>query len=903
MVQRQSQEVSFGEHQERRVSQAAAGFKAPDFNRAGSERIQVDTGRSQVLQGLLGAAKQLAEKRIDRDLEEQYLRGAALASQGFAEAEIEANPLTRQWAVAGYRDTVGRLKIAESEATLAQDMQRLREHTPEKFQEYLAERRGDLLNATTGMSAEQRKASLGKLIMNDVAATQQHKTEHVKFIIDTQRQSISTSVGLVMQQLTDATKAGDVTSAEAARDRAIGVLEVDILANPRLPDSVKQEMVLEVMQHALATDNVMLYQYLKQNPIVTPEGDRSVLEYLPLAEQTKLAAQGREAEQRVNLRANTQYLEMKAGIEAGIAAGTLEMSYSEVKAFADEGVLRGAITASGYEGMLQSFLGMSNKVHNGNAATAAVMAGDTLTLGRLGKSEQEAVQGLVDLGYKAGKETPEIIGDLLTAASNGVQVAATKAGELLSPAFRQLDRPDGTVDAQHAETITMVNEVLRVSREQGLSVGTRLLEGMPEDVRGRASSMFAFMRRGYTTEGALTATLNNERLDAGMSPAQKAARGSTQAKEHAAFVQGLGPRGLFETMGLGLKSIFSADAGNTRTITQRAKWFENEAVALEAAAQIKGEVSRELRDISASQPHLSVEAQQSMALANVAARTLDTDFGPVVLPKDLNLAQFFGAKPQDSKELMGQALNHVMGDLTKEHRGADNYVFHFAQGKLQYASFKDGLVLQNVTLDPKAVGTRLTEMKQSRVREQDRLIGKGVTVRKEGINVTFNGENSAGVEPSWMLKFRTALVKNESVRDRPYRDGQNKDGSPRYSIGVGVNSSNPEFYPKAGPDGTISMEQIHESFLGASDHAAKRGWDIAQTAGIGTEQGFLLASELVYQAGAGHINAPGYPEMYGAIRNKDADAAVKAFRKTTVYRVSGARRKAHYEEMIKQAAR
>jgi hypothetical protein len=108
---------------------------------------------------------------IDRAQEDAYLKGASQYNLEEANIELSGSVLTDDWARAGYRDTVGKLTIADEEAKLAAQMANLRTKPPEEFQKYLDKRRPKMLDSIQGMSAEQRQASLGKLIANDVAAS------------------------------------------------------------------------------------------------------------------------------------------------------------------------------------------------------------------------------------------------------------------------------------------------------------------------------------------------------------------------------------------------------------------------------------------------------------------------------------------------------------------------------------------------------------------------------------------------------------------------------------------------------------------------------------------------------------------------------------------------------------
>jgi len=81
------------------------------------------------------------DKMADIEFSNLYLEGQAAAGVVESEAELQGNSLTRDWKVAGYRDTMGKLALADSEAKFNLDIKKLREGNPEDLQSYLAKRR------------------------------------------------------------------------------------------------------------------------------------------------------------------------------------------------------------------------------------------------------------------------------------------------------------------------------------------------------------------------------------------------------------------------------------------------------------------------------------------------------------------------------------------------------------------------------------------------------------------------------------------------------------------------------------------------------------------------------------------------------------------------------------------
>ena len=126
---RNSAPVDFGGGKPTTTQSAQVGNATVDVNKF-SRPTQSERGDSggvkaqsnPLLDGLLGiitpAVTHLAKVDMQLQQEEAYLRGSAAAGANQAEADVEANVLTRDWAKAGYRDTRGRLAAATASCPL-----------------------------------------------------------------------------------------------------------------------------------------------------------------------------------------------------------------------------------------------------------------------------------------------------------------------------------------------------------------------------------------------------------------------------------------------------------------------------------------------------------------------------------------------------------------------------------------------------------------------------------------------------------------------------------------------------------------------------------------------------------------------------------------------------------------
>lgn len=84
-----------------------------------------------MLESLGNQASGVLGKMADIEFSNLYLEGQAQAGVIESEEELQGNQPIRDWKVAGYRDTMGKLALADIEAQLATDIGKLRESTEE----------------------------------------------------------------------------------------------------------------------------------------------------------------------------------------------------------------------------------------------------------------------------------------------------------------------------------------------------------------------------------------------------------------------------------------------------------------------------------------------------------------------------------------------------------------------------------------------------------------------------------------------------------------------------------------------------------------------------------------------------------------------------------------------------
>lgn len=850
-----------------------------------------------LLERLVGTGSKLADQAVSRGNEEAYLRGVAQAGQVESEADLQSDPLTRDWTGAGYRDTMGRIAAADADAKLSTDMKWLREQSPEEFSKYLAQRRGTLVEAFNGMTLEQRRAQLGSMLLNERAATKLHSAEHYKFVVDTEVKSVQAVNYLSNAQLNaaklESPGVDSLGAYKAATQAAYATLNSSVLQNPKLPTSVKANLVAERATLALADDNQALFLAMQSQPVTMPDGTQMPpLSLLPADEQAKLSNAYRESLKRTEATRATGYMGDLAKAQADWDnPNTPLQTERSVLDMLDKGVRNGFTSADQYKTILQDYYKASEKKAATGTLAQAYAAGDQQAILSAGKTNNEALDAYVNA---MGRKMPlqELVGNLLVLGNTtGQQNAFKKVGELMQPAFAQFGNRE-TINPANAASITAVLQALDASEAAGKTGATaQFMSAFDEQTAAKISYFRENLRARQDPVSAITMATERVLEDSKMTPAMRAALAANSAKDISAAVAEITPRGLWGSAVLGVQSLLSPSARAEQALTVRRKWFENEDRVNEVMATGKLELSKKMQQLATTSPHLTADSLQKQALANIYGRTVETDWGPLVVPDGTTPQQYFGVDrstpPDRIASAMAEYLKPAEGNRVAFSLGVSGQLV------VQELNEKGKPAKPSMVIDPKQVAPLVQKQQSAMNANYKENYGAGLTRKVGDAAVTYNGGNTANVDNSMMRGFRDNLVKHESVRSTPYKDTLGNT-----TVGVGIMERNPA-YPKPGPDGKVTDAQISTSFMAASDQAARVGTKV-MTSTVTTGSGaFNLFSSLAYQSGPNFFELPQYKTMLTAIRGRHQQAALNALQATPAYKASGADRRSFYEQQLK----
>ena len=859
-----------------------------------------DSWRDKMLEQLGGTAANMLNKMADIEFSNLYLEGQAKAGVIESEEELQGNPLTRDWQVAGYRDTMGKLALADTEAQFAVDIAKLREKGPEEIQAYLATRREKLMPALGSMSREARAAAAGQLLLQDRAATKTWTTEHAKFIIEQKSQAVHTQWNTSLRTLGNAQikkQLGELQDKDYNEQlrSTVGTMVQSVWMDASLPQGVKQQLTFEMLQNALTNDSVDLYDFVASNEIPDGAGGASTLmSRLTGEQQGKVANSYREAQSRTRDARNMAVAAQVANLEAQIDNDAYTGTYEDLTSMLDPMLVSKGITGERRQGIINKFLDKQYKGEQNSALAELYLRGDLNGIFSAGKEQADGLKAL-DAMLTRRKASPEQrLQAYLQSGLNGMSGGFKKAGEVLGTALRQVRSPDGTVLPQHLATVRTINNAVRQAEERGQTgIRVALLSGLAEGDRMFAKRVFAQVDGGASYDEAVLKATDTEAKEAQLTPAVKAAQTQQVAKAVTAEIAALEPRGVLSSTWTWAKSIFSSNAASDlrlrpwSSVGDRDGWFSDGPTVQFYTQRVREELANEANHVLLQSPGASADQVISVAKANVAARTISTRFGPLTMPRNLKLEDAFGVG-RGNQAAIGPALDAML----KETKEDANWQLAFVNGRLfaQEVDRTGQRVGTGTYLNPKDIGKKIKQMTDSEQEKANTVFGSGRRVQKDGVTVQFNGVNTAGVPATWMMGFRDNLVNHEGIRAKPYQDqsgAKDTKGNPIMTVGVGVSSHNPR-YPKVQPDGSVRVEDIRRSFLDASNDAAIVGSKVARDLGRHDQPTFLLMSELAYQSGLTFMsqqNKTGerYREFANVLKTGNVEAAQEAFKRTAAW--------------------
>lgn len=866
-------------------------------------RVGDDSWRNKLLSNLLGQASDLSFKMANIHIANQYLEGQAAAGIVKSEEELESDPMTRDWKVAGYRDTMGKMALAESTAQFGVDIAKLREQDPSKMDEYIAKRRAELLPTLQGMSREARATTIGQLVLNDNADIRKYTLERSKFLIEEQVQAAATSTNTALRAVESAAQerllSNNKTTADnldAAVQSAVGTIYSNTYGNGRMDKATQQETAFNLLRMSLKSGpHVFDAMNSVQFPDDSAEGASTLMSRLTAPQQVQLAGEYKTAKDAMLVadfaERTAAYRQLSASLEDGTYPGNIEQLKGDIQQMYAMRVIS--------DGEGSALLGKfySNKLTADSAASLVTAAQhyNPAKLAEHGETPAKATDMLVQTYLKQGKQPDQIVDLLVQAHKWGNPAALPAAGKFISAAINQTVGLNGEVLPENKAVLTKVLEMQSAAKKSG-RVGdwSGLYSGMTTDsamLLMRVSDAMTMEDQSFDMAWRNAAA--QAASDAAMTDDARAARGSklTTAGEEL-ILKATEPMGVHTSKFAAIKDIFgfSFDA-KTRgkdlgwfSTPDTVRFYQNQSA--DFLRQSYGALAR---------LHTGAKPEQLLELskAQLQAHTVMTKYGPLVMPLGSDKRTVFGVAP-DNQTLIGPAIDRMFKDTTQKD---SHWRLSFWNGELmaQEVSYDGRPIGHGAVIQRDAVEQEIRAMNDEKQKKADQQYGSGVEVKAPGGSaVKVNGVNSAGVSAAEMLQFRKDLVLHEGNEERakPDLSGKVVNGKPVMVQGIGLNSTSPHWKKyvdgKSGAEVGPALMVAFDAHSNGSMRAAAQAAKLVNTRNeAGTRR---LFANIAYQAGDAFWTAPntkkGYTALMQAMNSGDLAAAQEALRNTSVWRYS-----------------
>lgn len=889
MVMRQSGPINVSAPQGTpQVRQSSVGNVAPDVARyASRSAVKGPSTTDRILNSLLPIGQKVAQDAFSEQLEQRYLEGVQAAAEGRTEEELDTNPITSDWSKAGYRDTAGRLAVSKQQSELQLALPKLVQGTPEEFRQYQTEQRKPLLAQMEGMSKKQRAAMFAQLANDTVADQKKYATGRAAWILDQEQKSIQQSMTVRRNNL-DAAK-GDMTLYQTEVNGFVGAIYKDVWQNPKLTPALQQDMTRQAMEFASSSDNVAVYDAMKNTIVKFGDGkEGTMMSRLSFEDQIKVDKAHRSAMDRVKV--------VRSGdFETWVAATTVAWedpnvgateTFEEVNGKLDTAEATGILGVGKRESILKAFF-KAKAVNADNGVLAQAYAnGDQQTLFDRSKKPTDGLNSW--LKAQKGQPLPQTVQGLMVIGNNtGQDNALTKAGELIKPAFASFGYSD-EIDPTNAQLVTNTLQALSIAEQNNPGARSKFLQTLEPAQQDMALYLSEAQKEGIADPVTAIKYARSKQLQDKQTGGLRSEAVANARKEDAAVVQEIDDRQLLGTLSQTAKSWFSADADTKKRLGTGRDWFENADRTAEVRAQGQIALAEELAIVGQSNPFMSAKSRQSKALASIGARTVDTESGPLIMPRGQSLQSYFGTPAYADQSYVGRAVDRMM-------QPAEGNRLAWSidpTNKLLFREFNgDGKVVRSGVIDPKSVAPVVQSQLEEESEHASRQVGPGI----EAQGVRFNGLNTANVEPAAMLGLRQDILKSEGVNNTAYPDG--KEGEK--SFGVGIHQSNNHYQRPLNRDGTYTAGQINDTFMRASNDAAELAQRSMKSIGVQGEKFVRFFGELAYQSPGSARD----PDLLAHISLGNKAEALAALKATAAYKNSPADRQERYVSKLESAMR
>lgn len=866
-----------------------SGQSTPDPVQGGTFSTP-NTTSYDMLKNIFGQGSKLANKMMETEAEKVYLQGQAAAQSGRAREDIDSNPLTQNWADAGYNDTQARMDLAQQDADIFNDMDKLKEQSPEEFNQELQRRRSKVMDNLPSMSSRGRKQMGQQLDSSNRMHIRRQSQEHAKHIVQQKAQSINSTLSSKTDAMDNARDNGDPSYKDMVPDYVNSLKSM----TEDLPDEERARIRFQGIKAAMDRGHAGVFSQAKDFDDDEGKDGDQIVRNLPLGQQNKLGEMQRKMLEDDSEEDVTGILEELAEEKASWGTDKeSDMSFPEWRDLNKRALDSDAIGKGAYSSNLQKFIENRDKVDKKSASARAWLNDDANKLDELGVSRSQAAKNYVQ---KFAKDNSRL--DTVKMAGRFVQNDKPEAMEAIGSTIKNtMGRIRNTDDPSSDDISTMtylMNSIEEAERDGNKEAKQRLLAGMPSDDDRDILEGYMEYRKSPRTGGDISKAIDmayeHQQEYAGLSASEKRARRTVTDSE---IEESLGEldSGPMRSVAYGIRNLFNqkGDVDKLRRsfFGSPAKDHQNNVV--------KRHLREEMKHRASFHPDMPLDQVKEHSMSAMASRTLSTKSGPVVLPRGSSIDSFFedSGLPKSDRDgdRIGKAIDRLAKPLKED---ADEVSFSVSSSGDIRATRWQGDERTTDKIIPKDDIVR--ELDTMRKEETSHNSQRYVPERsKVNPKIAYSGENSSRFNRDEALQLRDDLIEHEGVKDTVYKDSEGV-----LTVGAGV-SEKSDFWPDGLKEGDkVNMEDMSRMFSKASNQAMNLADKAQDHSGAKGDKWRRLFGSMAYQSGD-LTKQDAFNSLMDAVNSGDYQRAYDKMQDTNAYKYAGSSRKKFYMDLFKEA--
>ena len=747
---------------------------------------QADTskiGTEQLLGGLAKLAGGIAERGFVDATERAYIEGERQRQLGAAFADIDSNMFAKPFLRGGYQDQDYRIKQAELSTNVQSYLaQEGRTQDPEAFQDYLrAQTEGLYERVGRGMTTSARQNMITSQMTLEGSLTQQHATEHQKYVIGEAGKRLSASATGLLGEMQSALTQGynlEPLVAQAA----------DLLDSipQQFPEELAQTLVADFMKQVYRDGNVEI-----GNALFDAINRTDTLSILPMEKQVEIQAARKTALKDTKFRRSAGAVVMHSALLKRHAAGEV-IEPREIPALIQ--ALDGTHFSERDMLKLMQIGTSSTKVDKVAVGAEAFGRGDYATLNVNMIPLSTSGEDYATMMFAANAETPAAAIPIILDTGIKRGYIPQRAVDKISEAFQSvMYTDDWEAEKVHSDTLqATMDSISLLNKADRTAAIAKISAKMPEELRPMLLNI-ANQTTGVSLQDKVQqATQHFANKELGN---YSAVQGSAVSSEMRKAVQSETTPNFYAKRWRVIKNIVGFGEATPEADSVGLAVYQS-AVQEEAMKLASDPVNAAL--YSGNAEFIAGWAAENVDARTVLIRPEGGDAVPLVMPeingKVLFKEELYGATDANGEPLLQSVDNREIGEALVElykpaGKGQQVAFVSLGSGDI-YVTQVDKTTGRPVLnseqkVSATEVAKQIDKFKQEKVKTAA-AVEYGAMVRNipDGaggrVNTILTGQNTAGVHTYKVFDWRKELIGFEGYKNTVYLD---TEGNPTAGIG------------------------------------------------------------------------------------------------------------------------